>query len=133
MTKEEKRVIAIKKYYDKHKVDPEWVKKQKAAQRRYRDSGRAALVDKRNWLKNRYGITIEEYNNKLEFQKGACACCGGKDVKALAVDHDHATGKVRGLLCYRCNLTLGQVKDNVNLLLSMFAYLKSWGEKCESI
>ena len=70
-------------------------------------------------LRRKYGITEAEYNEMLVSQKGVCKLCGksesiksdtprqrGKERK-LAVDHDHKTGKVRGLLCYRCNLDLG--------------------------
>jgi len=66
-------------------------------------------------LKSRYGITVEDYNRIIEQQHGVCAICGkppligkrtkGKDKQPprLCIDHDHATGKIRGLLCHWCN------------------------------
>jgi fructose-1,6-bisphosphatase len=60
-------------------------------------------------LKRNFGITLAEYDQMLEDQHGICAICGGvnPDGKRLAVDHDHETGKVRGLLCTSCNTRLG--------------------------
>lgn len=60
-------------------------------------------------LKRKYGITLAEYDQMLEEQHGVCAICGGADPsgRRLAVDHDHETGKVRGLLCTSCNTRLG--------------------------
>lgn len=58
-------------------------------------------------LKRRYGITDEEYIKMWKEQKGKCALCG-KELKDeyLHVDHDHTTGRVRGLLCKTCNMNL---------------------------
>lgn len=62
----------------------------------------------------------------LQTQNNACAICS-KDAKefkiALSVDHDHATDRVRGLLCYKCNLGLGYFKDNINNLDRAKSYL----------
>lgn len=57
----------------------------------------------RSLVKN-YGITVDQYNELLFKQNGVCAICKGIDKHRLAVDHDHTTGEVRGLLCIRCNL-----------------------------
>ncbi len=60
----------------------------------------------RKWsLSKRYGITVEEYEDLLKSQDGVCAICKMPCVtgKRLHVDHDHMTGEIRGLLCYRCN------------------------------
>jgi hypothetical protein len=65
-------------------------------------------------LRNNFGISLSEYNKMLEDQGGFCAICGGVDQnKALAVDHDHETGEIRGLLCSKCNTTLGLIHDDV--------------------
>ena len=79
-----------------------------------------------NDLKRRYGITLEEHTQMYEAQNGVCAICKGEGDgkwKKLCVDHDHTTGKVRQLLCRNCNMVLGQVNDNVNLLSDMILYL----------
>ena len=72
----------------------------------------------------KFGITLEEYNKLLESQNGVCAICGkppGK--KQLAVDHDHETSRVRGLLCSNCNHGLGNFKDTPKLLFGAIGYL----------
>jgi hypothetical protein len=82
-------------------------------------------------LKNKYGIGVEEYDDRLAAQKGVCAICGQPEVltylgkqKKLAVDHDHSTGKIRGLLCSRCNSGLGCFNDDVEMLTKAIEYLK---------
>lgn len=72
-----------------------------------------------------YGLTIEEYDNLLEFQGGGCAICGKPCAsgKRLAVDHDHTTGEVRALLCMRCNkFVIGNL--NLKTAEAAFEYLK---------
>ena len=67
----------------------------------------------REHLKARYGLTPEEYQSILTRQNGACAICQRHPRKRrLAVDHDHADGHVRGLLCDRCNRGLEWVVDS---------------------
>ena len=72
-----------------------------------------------------YGITPEEYQQMLEEQNGLCASCHQPErmklrgrVKQLCVDHDHATGKVRRLLCHPCNAKLGWVENNLTAILT---------------
>lgn len=83
----------------------------------------------RRWnLRTRYGITLEEYDALLTAQGGRCAICGtdspGRRVKFFAVDHDHRTGAVRGLLCQLCNQALGQWRDAPAILRRAIAYLE---------
>lgn len=75
-----------------------------------------------------YGITLENYESKFRSQDGACAICKkhNLDGKALAVDHNHATGVVRGLLCRKCNITLGFINDDIRTVTAMFDYLEKW-------
>jgi hypothetical protein len=80
-------------------------------------------------LETRYGITVEQYNDMVEVQGGRCAICNkiptGKNhtSQRLAVDHDHATNTVRGLLCGTCNTTIGMIEDRPELLDRMRRYL----------
>lgn len=76
-------------------------------------------------LKSRYGITLEQYNNQLDIQNNKCAICGTKSEKSLAVDHCHTTGKVRGLLCLKCNTAIGKLNDDVILLQRAIEYLNN--------
>lgn len=75
-------------------------------------------------LKEKYGMTIEHYEELMLKQSGVCAICGKKDKSRLSVDHDHATGKIRGLLCRQHNAGLGIFSDNEELLLKAIKYLK---------
>jgi hypothetical protein len=72
----------------------------------------------------KYGVTLEEVLALLAKQDGKCAICGKPILARYHVDHDHGTGKVRGLLCFSCNGGLGSFSDNVDRLRSAIAYLE---------
>jgi hypothetical protein len=75
-------------------------------------------------VERKYGITGEEYNELLERQDGCCAICHGKNGnRRLAVDHDHNTGEVRGLLCTLCNLVVSHIERDSNLVQTAIDYL----------
>lgn len=78
------------------------------------------------FIKRMYGITLEQYKEILISQKYKCKICKKKcpTGKALAIDHSHSTGKIRGLLCWRCNMGIGQFNDNVKLLVAAARYLR---------
>lgn len=79
-------------------------------------------------LKRRYGISIRSYNKLLTHQGGMCAACGGPpgtEDGVFRVDHDHATGSVRGLLCLACNAALGNVQDKPATLARLKLYLET--------
>lgn len=72
----------------------------------------------------KYGLTVEDYERMLTDQGGTCAVCGDPPgAKALAIDHDHATGRARALLCVRCNTALGHALDDPARLLALAAYV----------
>jgi len=77
--------------------------------------------------KKHYGITIEDYDRMSEEQNHVCYICGGKQERAdnamLCVDHDHETGKARGLLCHNCNHGIGLFKDDPVILNKAIEYL----------
>lgn len=80
--------------------------------------------------KQKYGITVEEYNDLWEKQGGLCAICGIDHNGArqhFAVDHNHDTGEVRGLLCNSCNYGLGQFKDSPAVMSAALQYLEDRG------
>lgn len=75
------------------------------------------LNNKRSVLKAKYGLAWSEYQEMFERQNGVCAICKGtEEDRMLAVDHNHETDIVRGLLCGTCNRALGLFKDSPELL-----------------
>ena len=84
----------------------------------------------RNYL---YGVTKEFLIDLYEKQQGMCKICGDKPTtqRGLHIDHCHATGVVRGLLCHGCNVTLGNMKDDPEILLKAVEYLRSHHGKSE--
>jgi hypothetical protein len=90
-----------------------------------RGSEKKKLADRRSHLKRKYGITLEDYDRMLEAQGGVCAICkeARPEERTLHVDHDHVTGKIRGLLCFRCNNAIGDLRDDVDLIYRMLDYL----------
>lgn len=85
----------------------------------------------RRYNLQKYGLTPATYEALLQSQRGVCAICGmpPRDLSVsrharLHVDHDHATGVVRGLLCMSCNRALGWFRDHAGLLASAIDYLK---------
>jgi hypothetical protein len=87
---------------------------------------------KEKQLKQRYGITIEEYNDLFLKQGGKCAICSKHQSEfkiALAVDHNHETKEIRGLLCFNCNMGIGRLQDSIELLKQAIVYLKSFSDK----
>lgn len=78
----------------------------------------------RRWSEQGIEITEEQFEALLGRQARACAICFEAVGERLNVDHDHSTGKVRGLLCRRCNLLLGKVQDNETILASAINYLR---------
>ena len=83
-------------------------------------------------MERKYGITYEEYQQMHTAQRGLCAICQEPETRLnqngetypLAIDHDHTSGKVRGLLCAMCNHGLGNFKDSPDLLRKAGDYLK---------
>lgn len=78
-------------------------------------------------LKDSFGISLECYERKLAEQGGKCAICktdGSLLKRKLAVDHDHKTGKIRGLLCGSCNTALGSLKDSFEIVQAAANYLR---------
>lgn len=78
-------------------------------------------------LKHRYGIDVKSYNRLFSKQQGCCAICGvhqSELSERLCIDHNHETGKVRGLLCRSCNRGIGFLKDDFEITDKATTYLK---------
>lgn len=100
------------------------------ARRRYRTDDRVReqknTSSKRNMRWYRYGLTEEAYQKLIADQDDCCGICGRRrdpKGKALHIDHDHETGKVRGLLCSPCNGFLGRIGDSIEDLEKVRRYL----------
>jgi hypothetical protein len=84
---------------------------------------------KRSFLRKRYGLSLEEWQRLFNEQNGCCKICGtvmsesGNTSKSCCVDHCHATGKIRGLLCHSCNSAIGLLSENIETLKSAITYL----------
>lgn len=86
---------------------------------------RYLLTKRRSVFRRRYGVEPEYYDTALEAQGGVCAICKRPPPpnKPLCVDHDHETNRVRGLLCTRCNLVLGNIESIPDALVVISNYL----------
>ena len=148
--REERARIRAREWYTAH---PEKV----VAYRRARKVKTAAYnktwneahkMEKSNWtqahkgeqrerdLVREYGISIAEYNHLFELQEGKCSICGTHQSelkKRLHIDHNHETGKVRGLLCQKCNVAIGLLQDNWILLQNAANYIHQYSEDCSVV
>lgn len=96
----------------------------RAANRRYmKKPQRRKYIWERN-LKLRYKMTPKEYDEMAEKQDNSCLICNRETLGKLHIDHDHNTGKVRGLLCGSCNRGLGMFGDDPEILSRAIKYLK---------
>lgn len=130
MAPDSKRKEHDTRYYEKHKekilLKSKESPKAKASREKYRNKPETKERIRNYRLLRDYGITSENYELLLASQKYQCAGCGTHQAEltlSLCVDHDHATGEVRGLLCGSCNRALGLVKDNTQTLTNLIRYL----------
>lgn len=81
-----------------------------------------------NHLNRRYGITLEQKENMRIAQNNKCAICGDlmEGDRNCCIDHDHKTKKTRQLLCYKCNVSLGLLRENISILQNAINYLIKW-------
>jgi DNA-binding CsgD family transcriptional regulator len=100
-----------------------------AARRRSERGDEAKSVAAAHNLRRKYGLTVDVYTAMVDTQQGACAICrvafGAEVGRRPHVDHDHSTGAVRGILCFRCNTAIGKLRDDPALLANAIAYLQA--------
>jgi len=106
---------------------------EKAAE--YQASGRKAAAARKSHLKRRFGMTPEQYDAMLQDQGGVCLLCGRppRSSYSLHVDHDHGSGRVRGLLCFSCNNALGDFADDPDRLRAAARYVEVAQPRDEAI
>jgi hypothetical protein len=109
--------IISKKYKNFRKENPDFVKNR----------------DKQYYIKNKYGLTVEQLADMWVSQNGKCAntrCFSllyrGKG--GFGIDHCHKTGAVRGILCMKCNVSLGNLDDSIEKLMGLIFYLRKYGQ-----
>ena len=98
---------------------------------RYRDNHRKYRGNNPDAIRNRglvykFGITLDDFNDLLVKQNGVCAVClEGRDTQKhdFSVDHCHSTGRVRGILCSRCNTALGLLKESITRIEALKNYV----------
>jgi len=98
----------------------EWFKKHR---------GKYKERQKNYTLMRKYGISSDEYNNFFMSQNGCCKICNrhqSEFKRRLAVDHDHKTSKVRGLLCHHCNAAIGHFFENPRTMENAITYIKTF-------
>lgn len=83
------------------------------------------MTKRDSYLRRKYGLTLAQYNEMLRLQNGRCKLCGRKPKRILHVDHDHFTGRVRGLLDYYCNRRVIGRHRFPEVLERAAAYLRS--------
>ncbi len=96
-----------------------------AYRREYRQRPERKAADREYHLRRKYGVGLTEYEALLDAQGGVCRICGEPrpEVRTLHVDHDHDTGAIRGLLCFRCNNAIGDLRDDYDLVRKLADYL----------
>lgn len=133
--KSDGKKTADKRWVENH---PEYVyapteqakENKKAYTKKRKEQGLIEKIALKSRLKIQYGLTVEEYEKLLSSHQGVCAICGEQEtavyngkIKRLAIDHNHETGEVRGILCDRCNRGLGFFRNSSQLLLNAARYI----------
>lgn len=152
MAKTKEEMAAYMKEYCKRRYqeDPEYRKRRNASVKRYterlkasdpsryreinrkRKAKRTSEDLRRDNLRLKYGITLEQYAEMFDRQQGLCAVCNNPEtsrnrkgqIKPLSVDHNHETNAVRELLCSNCNSLVGMSKENIEVLEAAIEYIK---------
>lgn len=103
----------------------------KDSHRRYAQRPEVKAASRDRMLRRKYGVTAKQYDRLLSKQGGVCAICkqDRRDTRQreMPVDHDHDSGKVRGILCDHCNRVIGLFGDSPDVIARAIKYLKEWG------
>lgn len=118
------------------KKNPEIIKKirekRKPLQKEYNNRPEIKRKIADQFLRKSFNLSIDDYEKMLTLQNGVCYICKGEETSVrnsrLAVDHNHKTGKIRGLLCSNCNRALGLFKDDKKIILAAANYLEEKDE-----
>jgi len=120
------KVLRGRKHYREN--SPAYRAKQQRYMKEYASNEEVRRRVANNALMRVFGITLDQYENLAAAQDNRCAICGKPETgKRLSVDHDHQTGRVRGLLCGLCNTAIGKLNDDPALLEKAVTYLRQHG------
>lgn len=115
----------------RNEYDREWRIKNpesfRKSQRKYNASEHGIIQRRKRHLEKEFNITIEQYDALVLKQENRCAICGihqSELAKSFDVDHNHKTGKVRGLLCNKCNQGIGLLQDSLEIIHKVESYLE---------
>jgi len=108
-------------YYSKNRI--KILKKRKDDLKRFGKSEKTKENQWKHHLIVKYGVTVSEYKGMLFERKNRCDICN-KKLKKPYIDHNHKTGKIRGVLCYGCNTSLGKFGDDIKGLNKAIKYLE---------
>jgi len=120
----EKHNAHQKEYYQRHK------EKMSIINKNYYNNHKKEIIKRHReyFLKSLYGLSITEFNNLLLTQNNRCAICKEpldlQNPHSVVIDHDHLTGKIRGILCNKCNLAIGLLRDNPEYTKRATEYLE---------
>lgn len=123
----------VKEYNKKYHMENKEKNKPKKKQWEENNKEKNKEVKRKSYLKRKYGLSIEDYNDMFVKQKGCCAICGRHQSKIkgiLNVDHDHLTGCIRGLLCTKCNSFIGYIYEDPKVLHKIVNYFDEYNLKC---
>lgn len=104
--------------------------KQKRARKNWSNSDKGKVSRFCTYLKHKFNMTVQQYEVLLKRQNNKCAICKNNlpyRTQGTCIDHNHQTGKVRGILCRNCNLGLGFFQDDLDLFVSAMSYLQRKG------
>ena len=115
-----------RKNRERHRANNKrWRQENQEYLREYRRKNRHQ--QRKSWIKLNYGLSWNEYEAMFDAQDGKCAICGspnpGRGAHWFDVDHDHRSGRVRGLLCHSCNVGLGAFKDDLEIVRRAVQYM----------
>lgn len=123
-----KHAVKIAKHRkERYREDPEKFRK-RGREQYWKNPGK----QRARIIKRLYNLTEDSYRELLDSTMGICPICKEEFVDdTVCVDHDHKTGRIRGIICHRCNLLLGRFDDDIRLILNAIGYLRK-GENIET-
>jgi hypothetical protein len=115
-----------KRRYQERRKDPDFIKACIERSRNFANTSHGKRSNTNSYLKYKFGITIEQREQMFKAQNGLCAICNKPFGIKFHIDHNHATGKVRQVLCSKCNMALGLFNDDSNIIKNAMEYLNKW-------